>query len=404
MENNVFFGGWAGMGDGVLTKLHCSIKHHSTTNSIKLHNITNSNESQLMSSDLSLKLKNPSTVLLLDGGISTHLESLIAKPFPDRNLWSSSLLSTSEGQAQIQSVHLDFLKSGSDIITTVTYQLSYVATRHGYTEENINDMLHIAVEKSRDAIKDMNTVTSQHESRNDGKRYILGSIGCYGSALADGSEYSGKYSLSVAQIMDFHREKLKLFRHEHVSGVIFETIPSIIEVEAILLLLRENYDSECRQITCLSLACQDQFLLNDGTPVTSIFEKLQKFDPGTAKDSLLIDCIGVNCCKVQHIYSLSQSLAKFILESNVRRTIALYPNSGEEWDAPSNCWKIGSGCTNPESFANELMKCVRSIHSMCHQYGQPEISIIIGGCCRTNPVTIGTLKRYLEQYKEHNMK
>merc|ERR1719223_655192 len=73
-------------------------------------------------------------ILLLDGGISTHLEQKLnhgnndkdkSSPFSHRELWSSSLLLTPEGRQEILNGHLDFLDAGCDVISTVTYQLSH---------------------------------------------------------------------------------------------------------------------------------------------------------------------------------------------------------------------------------------------------------------------------------------
>ena len=82
-------------------------------------------------------------VLLMDGGVSTHLENLIApKTFSHRDLWSSSLLLTEEGRASVFEGHRDWLDSGSDILTTVTYQCHYRlfkgAASNGAIEKDIN--------------------------------------------------------------------------------------------------------------------------------------------------------------------------------------------------------------------------------------------------------------------------
>ena len=67
-------------------------------------------------------------ILLIDGGVSTHLEQLLqdrGASFPHRSLWSSSLLLTPKGRDWIQKGHDDWLLAGSDILTTVTYQCHY---------------------------------------------------------------------------------------------------------------------------------------------------------------------------------------------------------------------------------------------------------------------------------------
>lgn len=353
---------------------------------------------------LSTLLSTPSTILVLDGGISTHLELKTHKPFQDRNLWSSSLLLSREGQNQIQQAHCDFLNAGCNIVSTVTYQLSHFAKRFGYSEEMIDKLLNVAVERAHGAIQ---MIEKTQGNSFVGKRFIFASIGCYGSALADGSEYTGKYMLSKEALIEFHTAKFKLFQsNSSLHGILFETIPSKVEVEAILQLivdqkqslLSKDQDEVYNPGICLSLACQNECALNDGTPLITILDLILQKDPGKDEHSRLIHCIGVNCCKLKYIHSLSKAIAKHILKSGVRRAIALYPNSGEEWDAQNNCWVTGSGCSDPEAFAEELLQCIQGIHDLCRKYDQPNVPIIVGGCCRTSPDTIAALRQAVDQY------
>lgn len=351
-------------------------------------------------------LSTPSTILVLDGGVSTHLEHMIHKPFPDRHLWSSSLLLSNQGQDQIEQAHTDFLNAGCDIVSTVTYQLSHFAEQYGYSQKLIDNLLNVAVDR---AIKAIQNVEEKQGNTFTGKRFIFASIGCYGSALANGSEYTGNYLLSKEALIDFHRAKFKFFRNNsRVNGILFETIPSKVEVEAILQLLVTAQEQQCTSaayddrsnnlVICLSLACQNECTLNDGTPMTTILDTILHVDHIKDENSRLIHCIGVNCCKIQYIYSLSKTIAEHILKSKVRRAIALYPNSGEEWDAQHNCWKTGSGCSDSKAFANELLRCIQGIHDLCKEYDQPDLPIIVGGCCRTSPDNISALREAVDKY------
>ena len=38
-----------------------------------------------------------------------------------------------------------------------------------------------------------------------------------------------------------------------------------------------------------------------------------------------------------------------------RRALVWYPNSGEEWDADAADWKKGTGCTQPQEFAQQMI-------------------------------------------------
>lgn len=79
------------------------------------------------------------------------------------------------------------------------------------------------------------------EKIRDRRRPLVAvSVGCYGAALADGSEYRGEYGDTVGQqsLRDWHKERLDILaRAEGVDLVMFETIPCLAEVRAILSLL-----------------------------------------------------------------------------------------------------------------------------------------------------------------------
>ena len=67
-------------------------------------------------------------------------------------------------------------------------------------------------------------------------------VGGTGAYLADGSEYTGSYRLSVSKenLRDFHHKRLEtLVRHPSVDVLLCETFPCIMEVEVILDMMPE---------------------------------------------------------------------------------------------------------------------------------------------------------------------
>ena len=79
---------------------------------------------------------------------------------------------------------------------------------------------------------------------------------------------------------------------------------------------------------------------------------------------------------------------------NANRSIVLYPNSGEEWDARSEAWLEGTGTTAPEDFAQGIMTTVGDIHKRFQPQAGP--NIIVGGCCRTTPETIAAIRHCID--------
>jgi len=204
----------------------------------------------------------------------------------------------------------------------------------------------------------------------------------------------------MEDLIQFHERRTKIFTEEEdIDGIAFETIPSNREVEAICRMMKStNYGGA----VWLSLACKadNGLCLNDGTTLSETLRVIDEIDP----NGTIIHGIGVNCCKVQHVYELSQLLAASILESKYSapsraRAVVIYPNSGEEWDASTNSWIEGSGCTSPQAFARECLQCIKGIHKLCRKMNREPLTVLVGGCCRTTPATIRAIRHTIDKYK-----
>ena len=370
-------------------------------------------------------------VLLIDGGVSTHLESIISpKKFSHRELWSSSLLLTKDGRDRIIEGHRDWLESGADILTTVTYQCHYGLFRESTStepkssvetndsvleilpEDKIKVMMVDGVKLAKMAI-DGNTnrpilSTSSAPSRTVGP-FVVASTGPYGAAMADGSEYTGIYPAHVTRqaLVNFHTRKARtLLMEGKPDGLAIETIPNIEEVGVVCEVLRdlqqhrEKIEPESSPIACwISLACRNGSELNDGTSLQEALQIVQSYDP----TGRWIAGVGINCFDSVHLLSLVKILAKASLMQNCsRRGIILYPNSGEGWDAVHEKWREGSGASD-DKFADRLMEAMQLIQDVCEtkagtEEGEARVpKIIIGGCCRTSPATIAKLRKRVDE-------
>ena len=213
-------------------------------------------------------------MLLLDGGVSTYLEHVLAargEVFSHRPLWSSSLLLDGDKDT-VQNMHKTFAEAGADILSTVTYQCHFEGNQG--SDERMTQVL-------RDGVK-----WAQQASR----RYIAASSGCYGSALADGSEYTGAYGeITLQQLMDFHRRKFQVLAAESPDAIAIETIPDLLECRSVVTMLNEQETP----ITCwMSLACQDGDRLNDGSKLEDALDIIHEMDP----NATYIHGVGINCC------------------------------------------------------------------------------------------------------------
>ena len=52
--------------------------------------------------------------------------------------------------------------------------------------------------------------------------------------LGDGSEYRGDYGLSLAELRAFHHERLAVLADAGADVLAVETIPSLLEIEALV--------------------------------------------------------------------------------------------------------------------------------------------------------------------------
>eukprot|EP00978_Attheya_sp_CCMP212_P040772 scaffold226276_cov55-Attheya_sp.AAC.1 len=324
-------------------------------------------------------------IWLLDGGVSTYLESILRRPFEHRSLWSSSLLLSSEGREAIRQCHLDFFRAGSDLASTVTYQCNYLPQHSNF---DMDSMLRKGVQLTREA--------AEIVAAEDGRpRFVVASIGCYGSALADGSEYTGNYGdITHNGLVDFYERKVKILLEEKPDILAFETIPYFGECDAVVTVLKAIVQDTPKLLgsttTWLSLACRDACTLNDGTHISRVLDDIDRLDPNCD----YVHGIGINCCSFVHVKDLVQLIVQHMTVTNKsapKRAIVIYPNSGEEWDAEQSQWKEESGFSSSQQFADTILEAVRTIKKQ-----NMDIPIIVGGCCRTSPTTVQTLRKNLD--------
>ncbi|XP_029460393.1 homocysteine S-methyltransferase 1-like isoform X2 [Rhinatrema bivittatum] len=265
-------------------------------------------------------------VKILDGGLSTELEAAGFQIQGDP-LWSARILHTNP--KAIKDVHLRFLQSGADVITTATYQASVEGfSRHlGLKRAEAAELLRLAVSVAKEAAEEFSCQSSERKSI-----LIAGSVGPYGAFLHDGSEYTGHYvdTMSLEELKAWHRQQIQCLESAGIDLIAMETIPSQKEAEALVDLLREFPNIKA----WLSYSCQDGQCTSHG-------EKFEEALRVAAKSDQLV-AVGVNCCPPSFVSPLLTS-------ANKSRCLGIdwivYPNSGEAWD-PRDGWK-GSSTEKP---------------------------------------------------------
>ena len=292
--------------------------------------------------------------VILDGALATELEARGANL--NHLLWSAKLLT--EDPSMIRQVHLDYLNAGANVITTASYQASFIGfEKQGYSSEDAIELMKLSVNL---AIEARDIFLFENRNKNSQVPIIAASLGPYGAALADGSEYTGYDDVSISTLRSFHAERLNVMLDTEADILAFETIPCLNEAMAIKELLHQ-YPSKKAWI---SFSCKDGLHLCSG----ALFEDAVKL----LYDSNEVIGIGVNCTAPQHIESLINVAVPL-----TQQLILVYPNKGEEYDPIQKKWEV-SAKSNPDFIENAKVWIGAGANA-------------IGGCCRTSPTEIQQL-------------
>jgi len=276
----------------------------------------------------------------LDGGLSTALENNGNKL--TTSLWTGELILVNP--SEITKAHLDFINAGADIIITSSYQISYLGcSKRGWSESKTDQALRGSTQLAKDAVL------------KSGKSVkVASSIGPYGAALADGSEYKGNYGVTKSALKDFHARRLEVLISTSPDLLALETMPDTFEVEVLLELL-----SDCPIPYWVSYSCKAGNQTNAGQSFTEAVS--------LAKDAM---AVGINCTAPELITDL-------LLSAEGVKPFVVYPNSGRSWNAKTKEWEGSS-----EAGFDELL--IKSWISAGAQ--------IIGGCCGIGADEILNLK------------
>jgi homocysteine S-methyltransferase len=297
-------------------------------------------------------------MLILDGGLATELEAR-GHDLSDE-LWSARLLI--DDPEAIRQVHRDYLEAGADCIISASYQGTVAGfMRRGMSQWQAEELLRLSVQL---AIEARDTFWADPAHRSGRLRPIVAaSVGPYGAALADGSEYSGAYDLDEEQLVEFHRPRWQLLAGAGADILACETIPSLRESRALARLLQETPG----RFAWFSFSCRDGQHISDGARLSDCLRPLDRLEQVAA--------VGVNCTPPRFIPEL-------IVEarSATSKPILVYPNSGEQYDVVHKRWL---GLSDSAHFASESVQWCSAG------------ATLIGGCCRTGPEHIRQIRARL---------
>ncbi|MFI9201811.1 homocysteine S-methyltransferase [Streptomyces sp. NPDC053048] len=279
--------------------------------------------------------------LVLDGGLSNQLAAQGCDLSDE--LWSARLLA--DAPEQIEAAHAAYVRAGAQVLITSSYQATFEGfARRGLGREEAAALLRRSVELARRAA-----------ARGEREVWVAASVGPYGAMLADGSEYRGRYGLSVTELERFHRPRVEELAAAGPDVLALETVPDADEARALLRAVRG-----CGLPVWLSFSATGEHT-RAGRPLTEAFALAEGNDQVIA--------VGVNCCEPADADRAVELAARV-----TGKPVVVYPNSGEGWDARERDWR-GRPTFDPSRVG----------------VWQAAGARLIGGCCRVGPDRIAEL-------------
>ncbi|WSR66565.1 homocysteine S-methyltransferase [Streptomyces sp. NBC_01198] len=282
--------------------------------------------------------------LVLDGGLSNQLADQgcdLSDP-----LWTARLLADDPGQ--IEAAHRAYVRAGADVLITSGYQAGYEGfARRGIGRAEASALLRRSVDLARRAA-----------AGRPGVR-VAASVGPYGAVLADGSEYRGRYGLTVRDLADFHRRRIEAAAAAAPDLLALETVPDIDEAEAML-----------RAAAPTGLPVWLSYTA-DGDRTRAGQPLAEAFAVAAGRDEVV--AVGVNCCAPRDVLPAVE-----LATAVTGKPAVAYPNSGERWNAVARGWE-GAPTLDP------------GLATAWHASG----ARLIGGCCRVGPSTVSALRAAL---------
>lgn len=278
--------------------------------------------------------------LVLDGGLSNQLADQgcdLSDP-----LWSARLLA--DAPEQIAAAHTAYVRAGARVLITASYQATYEGFAHrGVGREEASALLRRSVDLARRAA-----------AARPGIR-VAASVGPYGAMLADGSEYRGRYGRTVRELVRFHRPRIETLAAAGPDVLALETVPDTDEAEAMLRAAEGTGVPVWLSYTISGDRTRA------GQPLADAF--------ALAADHPQVAAVGVNCCAPADV---ADAVRTAVAVTGL--PVAVYPNSGEGWDASARRWR------GPSAFTAADVTAWQSAGAR-----------LIGGCCRVGPDRIAEI-------------
>lgn len=312
-------------------------------------------------------------ILLLDGATGTMIQkkNLTESDFRNDNLknittplkGNNDLLNLTTPDV-IESIHLEYLLAGSDIIETNTFNSTSISQSDYQTQDYVYKLNTTACKLAKNAIKKYREQT--HDTKNI---YIAGSVGPTNKTISISPDVLNPSfrSVSFDELLLSHKEQIYALIDGGVDLILLETIFDGLNAKAALLACQEAFDEKNISLPIMiSATITDKSgRLLSGQTIEAFFQ--------TMKNPNIIS-FGMNCAFG------AEELVPFVksLSPKVPLNLSIYPNAGLPND-------IGEFDELPEMTVHILKDLVdnKSIN-------------IVGGCCGTTPAHINAMRNLID--------
>lgn len=252
----------------------------------------------------------------------------------------------------ITEIHLNYLRSGAQVITTNTFGANSLKIKEG--DYTLKEIVKAAIECANVAVERFMSESHTHE---ENRPYIMYDIGPLGTLL----EPSGV--LTFLEAYDYFKEIITLIKDEKIDGVLIETCSDLYEMKAAVLSVKENSDLPIFS----TMTFEENGRTLAGNPVSSVVAALE---------GLGVNALGLNCGFGPK--QMAALVKEFETYASV--PIMVQPNAG----LPI----LEEGTLSYDIDADEFLEALKPIIKTPVQ--------IIGGCCGTTYDHIKKIKAYCE--------
>jgi homocysteine S-methyltransferase len=243
----------------------------------------------------------------------------------------------------VRAAQAGFVAAGAQVLISASYQLSYEGyAAAGLTAAQCDDDLAATVRLAREAA--------------GGRALVAASVGPYGAARADGSEYTGYPDVPRAALRDFHARRLERLVAAGPDLLAVETLPELREAEVVAALVDEI---DPGMPYWVSFSATRGGRLTGGAP----------FAEAAASAGGSCVAVGVNCT--------APALVDELLEGATAPVpFVVYPNSGARYDPAGKTW---ADAGTPVFTAATVQGWVE------------RGAALVGGCCGTSAAGVAAV-------------